>query len=250
MTAADAAGDEDEEDRDGDESALGAKPADDLQGEGAPRDHDDYKLAPVELTARAHALGRRRGRDRAGAPSRATAAAAAATDNPVARRRRRRGRGEAPDAFVVNPREEDDEDDDDVPASAMCGDNAPKPQKFLLDRVSFACAPGEALAIMGPSGAGKSTMLSAIAGRSERVPPGANRSGEVLFNGAPRAALPRTAVSYVMQDDVFLEALSVQETLEFAAALKLGGDAASVGRRADATMRAGSASARACGSAT
>ena len=133
------------------------------------------------------------------------------------------------------------------------GDNAREAALFLLDRVSFRVRAGRGARHHGcPSGAGKSTMLSAIAGRSDRsVPPVASRRARCSSTArrAPPAA-PRRC-RYVMQDDVFLEALSVQETLEFAAALKLGGDAASAAAaRTRRCARSGSASARACGSAT
>ncbi len=108
----------------------------------------------------------------------------------------------------------------DVPADDS-GGGAPSP-KTLLAGVSWAAAPGELVAVMGASGAGKSTMLSVIAGRFERVPGGAAAlTGDVLFNGAPRAALPSSAVAFVAQEDVFLEAMTARETLAFAAAIKV-----------------------------
>ena len=103
----------------------------------------------------------------------------------------------------------------------------------MLDEVSWAASAGELMAVMGASGAGKSTMLSAISGNlpaslggsggdgndggghgragsgnQTSQPPrqsgngGGSGSGgvtgDVLFNGLPLAALPPSAIAYVM----------------------------------------------------
>ena len=52
----------------------------------------------------------------------------------------------------------------------------------LLDKVSFAAKPGEAIAIAGPNGAGKSTLLRALSG--DRRPD----SGEIRLRGRPLAS--------------------------------------------------------------
>ena len=90
--------------------------------------------------------------------------------------------------------------------------------KTLLKNVSGFVAPGNVVAIMGASGAGKSTLLNVLAGRI-----GAGTlEGRILVNGAPRdPALWKQTVSYVEQDDLMFENLTVRETLQYAALLRL-----------------------------
>jgi ABC-type glutathione transport system ATPase component len=86
--------------------------------------------------------------------------------------------------------------------------------------------PGELLVILGPSGAGKTTLLSVLCG--DRRP----SSGTVLFQGnviasagAPVIASVRRRalreIGYVRQRDIFMEALTVEETLMFTARLRM-----------------------------
>jgi len=58
------------------------------------------------------------------------------------------------------------------------------PGRTLCAGFDFDVRPGECWAIVGPNGAGKTTLLSALAGLR---PPAA---GEILYDGAPLAALP------------------------------------------------------------
>eukprot|EP00171_Calliarthron_tuberculosum_P011897 IDg11897t1 len=87
----------------------------------------------------------------------------------------------------------------------------------ILHGVSAFVRAGESLAILGPSGSGKTTLLNLLAGRSEHGP----ASGEILFEGAPRTARTKRSVGYVMQDDLFFSRLTVRETLEFTAKVRL-----------------------------
>ena len=66
-----------------------------------------------------------------------------------------------------------------------------------LDRVSFAVARGEFLAIVGPTGCGKSTILSLAAGLLRPT------SGRILSFSAPLERLNRRA-AYLFQQDVLL----------------------------------------------
>ena len=66
-----------------------------------------------------------------------------------------------------------------------------------LDRVSFAVARGEFLAIVGPTGCGKSTILSLAAGLLRPT------SGRILTFNAPLERLNRRA-AYLFQQDVLL----------------------------------------------
>ncbi len=69
---------------------------------------------------------------------------------------------------------------------------------------------------MGPSGAGKTTLLNVLACRIIA------ESGELLSNGRPYDYDSfGNFANYVMQTDVLMETLTVRETLQFAAHLKV-----------------------------
>ena len=87
----------------------------------------------------------------------------------------------------------------------------------ILDEVSFSVPRGSVVAIVGPTGAGKTTLLNALTGRL-RVQHGSIRvNGEEL---ADNDAL-RRRLGYVPQDDVLHPQLTLRQTLEHAAALRL-----------------------------
>lgn len=72
---------------------------------------------------------------------------------------------------------------------------------------------------MGPSGCGKTTLLNVLAARPAGA--GAKPQGAVLVNGAERATTAsfRQLSRFVEQEDALLGALTVRETLDFAARL-------------------------------
>ncbi|KAL6781161.1 hypothetical protein ACKKBG_A10055 [Auxenochlorella protothecoides x Auxenochlorella symbiontica] len=78
--------------------------------------------------------------------------------------------------------------------------------------------PGEVLALMGPSGSGKTSLLSIMGARAQKL---MKVSGSVTFNGAPLTKRLKRQVGYVLQDDLLYESLTVEETLGYAAALRL-----------------------------
>eukprot|EP00163_Fabomonas_tropica_P020214 TRINITY_DN3560_c0_g1_i4.p1 TRINITY_DN3560_c0_g1~~TRINITY_DN3560_c0_g1_i4.p1 ORF type:complete len:659 (+),score=111.51 TRINITY_DN3560_c0_g1_i4:69-2045(+) len=96
----------------------------------------------------------------------------------------------------------------------------PTIRKTILEDINIHLEPGHLTAIMGASGAGKTTLLNVLAGR---VLP-SNVQGELLLNGSPRPEpFDQTGItSYVMQDDVMMETLSIRESLEFSARLRIG----------------------------
>ncbi|KAK1942573.1 Protein white [Phytophthora citrophthora] len=101
-------------------------------------------------------------------------------------------------ATVINPRTKQEE------------------EKIILSNVSGTAKPGELLVIMGPSGAGKSSLLDCISGRNKAV------EGEIAINGQPWNDSIKRLTSYVMQDDLFYQTITVKEHLVFQAKLRMG----------------------------
>lgn len=101
----------------------------------------------------------------------------------------------------------------EVPAR---GGNGRQPTRILHGITGYVAA-GESLAILGPSGSGKTTLLNLLSGRSEHGLAG----GEILFDGAPRTSRTKRKIGYVMQDDLFFSKLTVRETLDFTARIRL-----------------------------
>ena len=91
-------------------------------------------------------------------------------------------------------------------------------QKELLKNVSGIFKAGELTAIMGASGAGKTTLLNVLACRV----PSKQLQGELTANGK-RYTFDDFGffANYVMQQDILIQTLTVRETLDFAANLKL-----------------------------
>ncbi|GLD98850.1 hypothetical protein PINS_up007568 [Pythium insidiosum] len=69
---------------------------------------------------------------------------------------------------------------------------------------------------MGPSGAGKSSLLDCISGRNPKV------EGSITVNGQPWSKRMKRFASYVMQDDLFYQTITVREHLIFQARLRMG----------------------------
>jgi ABC-type multidrug transport system ATPase subunit len=92
-----------------------------------------------------------------------------------------------------------------------------------LDRLTLSLARGEMLGVLGGSGAGKSTLFRAITGSDPAT------SGRVSILGLDLAReydRLRGRVGYVPQDDVLHSALTVADTLGFAAELRMSGTGA------------------------
>ena len=106
------------------------------------------------------------------------------------------------------------------PRRRMPCSGAPEGSKVILAHISLEFASGQFTGVMGASGSGKSSLLNALAARVRRSE--AAVSGAVLFNSAPlAAAAARAVVGYVTQHDALLPLLTVVETLDFAARLRL-----------------------------
>ncbi|EIN07170.1 P-loop containing nucleoside triphosphate hydrolase protein [Punctularia strigosozonata HHB-11173 SS5] len=94
----------------------------------------------------------------------------------------------------------------------------------ILDHVSATFRSGELSCIMGPSGSGKSTLLRMISGRPMKSGPLSTfvPGGTITFNGEPISHRNRHLCAFVEQDDDYhMPALTVRETLRYAAILKL-----------------------------
>jgi ABC-type lipoprotein export system ATPase subunit len=91
-------------------------------------------------------------------------------------------------------------------------------RKITHSRSSSKVMPaGTLTAILGSSGSGKSTLLNTIAHRISSK--SMDISGSITFNGGGKVKDVRSA--YVMQDDILLPTLTVRETLQYAADLRL-----------------------------
>lgn len=91
-------------------------------------------------------------------------------------------------------------------------------QKIGLHESSFDIPSKSLLAVMGPSGCGKSTLLKALNGDA---PPS---SGTVLISGLELSQhfdYLKTQIGYVPQDDIVHRELTVEQSLYFAAKLRL-----------------------------
>ncbi|PGH21586.1 hypothetical protein AJ80_03146 [Polytolypa hystricis UAMH7299] len=89
--------------------------------------------------------------------------------------------------------------------------------KTVLNGVSASMPSGSLTAIIGGSGSGKTSLLNVMAGRmnASRV----KISGSATFNGVEDISAIRSA--YVMQQDVLIPTLTVRETLQYSADLRL-----------------------------
>lgn len=93
-----------------------------------------------------------------------------------------------------------------------------KTEMKILKNVSGTVTPGELVAVFGPSGSGKTTLLDILANRK-----GDNGeiTGTLLINGSEIDDDYKRLCSYVVQEDILLPTITVRETLQFYADLKL-----------------------------
>lgn len=86
-----------------------------------------------------------------------------------------------------------------------------------IDSMSFSMTRGEMVCVMGASGCGKSTLMRILSGQLQP------QHGEVLLNGQSLyhdLESLRGYVAHIPQEDAFDEHLTIEENLEFAAAIR------------------------------
>ncbi|CDR35783.1 hypothetical protein NBRC10512_006151 [Rhodotorula toruloides] len=96
-------------------------------------------------------------------------------------------------------------------------------EKVILENANASFPAGQVSVIMGPSGAGKSSLLQMLAGRLSSGPMSAFRSeGSITLNNQEFDSSLASLVAFVEQEDSHhLPALTVRETLRYAARLRL-----------------------------
>jgi ABC transport system ATP-binding/permease protein len=90
-------------------------------------------------------------------------------------------------------------------------------EKQILAETTLSVEPGQLVAFIGESGSGKTTLLKALAGVTTPS------SGSVTVNGEPVAAR-LTDIGYLPQDEIVHPDLTVTESLEYSARLRLPSD--------------------------
>ncbi|MBN3298478.1 ABCG8 protein, partial [Amia calva] len=92
-------------------------------------------------------------------------------------------------------------------------------KQMAIQNLNLKVRSGQMLAVIGSSGCGKTSLLDIITCRDEG---GQRISGEILVNGRPcTPRLVKKSIAHVRQDDRLLPHLTVRETLDFVAKLRL-----------------------------
>lgn len=106
---------------------------------------------------------------------------------------------------------------------------AKPPVKHILKDVSADFPARSLTAIIGASGSGKTTLLNIV---SDRVKDKAfQRSGTVSYDPVDHGSHESIGMAYVLQQDVLLPTLTVRETLQYAADLRLSANSSKAERQ-------------------
>ena len=89
----------------------------------------------------------------------------------------------------------------------------------ILNGITGEARPGSLMAIMGPSGSGKSTLLEILARKQKE----GKLKGNILLNGVQISTKSKrgSGHGYIDQEDLFLQSLTVFETILFSAETRL-----------------------------
>nr|QFR37221.1 ABC transporter [Cyberlindnera americana] len=90
--------------------------------------------------------------------------------------------------------------------------------KVILNGLNLDLEAGKVLAILGSSGSGKTTFLNTLSARMSLTP---SNDNPFQFSGMVQYSQEKPNISYLLQEDVFLPGLTVRETLNFTAQLRL-----------------------------
>ncbi len=86
-----------------------------------------------------------------------------------------------------------------------------------LDGISFSVNRGEIVCVMGASGSGKSTLLRTLAGQLQPTHGGVLLNSQPLYSNLEKL---KHYITYIPQEDAFDEHLTIEENLDFAAAIR------------------------------
>ncbi|KAI5306171.1 hypothetical protein KEM56_002010 [Ascosphaera pollenicola] len=104
--------------------------------------------------------------------------------------------------------------------SSRAGPNRNKPAvKTVLSDITASMPRGSLTAIIGGSGSGKSTLLNVLSGRTTAGH--VQVDGSIAYNGTSVERHSTVRSAYVMQQDVLIPCLTVRETLQYSAELRL-----------------------------
>lgn len=106
-------------------------------------------------------------------------------------------------------------------------DDGPKESISVFSNITGYTKPQDMLALLGGTRTSKATLLKCLAGR---VPFIGNLSGNLQANGFRRGAAFSRLIGYVEKLDAHQPYLSVRESLQFSAALRLGQEISSMSR--------------------